>query len=1063
MEDLLKLFTKTTETEFEVRFGTQNTNSITKIQMNDVVKKLKSLGFCSYTSNYTLKIQNQYLDRQSGMTSISNIRTEISGISSIKKYCETNRIVNEDMEILPGISFQKKGGIKRGGNFIKPIDFKDLNFRASLQEEKQLGNSDALVKGTIKNWSNSKKIFRLVKRSTFKNDKYGFKIDISIVKSSKKTARNKLIPEYLFIDSKCLDSAEIYEIEIEALEYPAPLYKDLKICIKNILSGLQSSNFPIGFTEINKIREDYYLLVNKQKLTRKIYPKYFIGPSSISLELAHIQKDNDNNIISNFVVTDKADGKRKLLYVSNTGKIYFIDINMNVEYTGLTTEKYHNSIIDGEHIIHNKKKEYYNCYAAFDIYFIEGNDLRALPFIHTSKECRLNILNRIGKDIISTSESIMQFSVKNFYDNENIFNSCNIILEKENSNLFNYELDGLIFTNKILGVGQNNPNDKISNTKKTWLQSFKWKTPEFNTIDFLVTTKKDKYSNDELLNMFESGISTKYGENIKKYKTLILRIGFDESKHGFLNPFNMVINNIKIDRQQIDNNDNYKPLPFYPTDPYDNEAHKCKIILDRENNMLIEDKSDKIEDNTIVEFKYNNTKTDGFRWIPIRVRHDKTAEYRAGLKNYGNAYHVAQSVWQSIHNPITKETIMSGMGIPSVINYKYYNSKSESMRYAIRDFHNLGIKRTLIQRSTKPGSTLFDLSVGKGGDMSKWFNSNLSFVIGIDVNRDNIENRIDGACARYLKMKQKNKSSPIGIFLNGNSELNIKTGDAFPDDKNKHIMTALIGNGIKDKEKIGTVAYDNYGRFKDGFDVVSCQFSLHYFFKNKTTLSGFLKNVNEMCKVNGYFIGTCYDGKKIFQLLQSLNKGECISKHVNSKKLCEIIKDYERDEFKDDSSSLGYSIKVYQESINEYFTEYLVNFDYLTTEIEKYGFKKLSDDELKDLNIPNSITSFKTIFETISQDIERNKSLNRNYGNSLKLNKDEQFISFLNNMFIFKKIEVITIDPMSGVKTPERAFNPDESNQVEPSSQIANRQSTEVSKKKKKKKKKLGTFVMLDE
>jgi hypothetical protein len=1053
MEDLLATFLKTVDTEFEIRFGTQHTTPITKIQMNNVVKKLKSLGFSSYTSRYMLKIQHEFLDRNTGRTMMSNVRTEIAGISDIKKYCESNRIIDENGDVFPNIYFEKKAGLKKEGIYIKPVDYRDLNFRASIQEEKKLDHRDVMVKSTVSNWNNSKKTFRFMKRSTFRHEKYGFNVDISIVKTSKSTGRHKMIPEYLFIDSDCLNSQETYEIEIEALRIPEPTMPDLKKCIKIILSGLQSSNFPIGFSEINSVRQEYYNLVNKSKPTRRLYPKDFIGPSSISLELAHIQNDSENNVLTDFVVTDKADGQRKLLYVSDSGKVYFIDMNLNIQFTGITTPKYHNTIIDGEHIIHNKRKDYYNLYAAFDIYFLENQDLRMLPFIDRKQKCRLNHLTTIGKDIID-SGTILQFSVKTFYDNENIFNSCKLILEKDSSGLFEYELDGLIFTSKSLGVGQNKPGDKISNTKKTWLRSFKWKPPEFNTIDFLVTTKKDKTAIDEISNMFESGISTKYGETINKYKTLILRVGFDESKHGFLNPFDMVINNVQINRSQLDNNENYKPLPFYPTDPYDSNANKCKIVLDRDNNMLIEDNSDKIEDNTIVEFRYDDSKTAGFKWIPIRVRHDKTAELRAGQKNYGNAYHVAQSVWQSIHNPIVRDTIMSGLGIPDIINYKYYNSKTETKRYAIRDFHNLGIKRRLIKSTTKPGSTLLDVSVGKGGDIPKWVNSSLGFVVGIDVNRDNIENRIDGACARYLKMKQKNKSTPLGIFLNGNSELNIKTGVAFSDEKHKNIMKSLLGNGPKDKHKIGSVVYDNYGRFKDGFDVVSCQFSIHYFFKNKVTLSGFLKNISDMCKVNGYFIGTCYDGKRLFKLLQDINRGECISKHVNNKKMCEIIKDYERDEFNDDSSSLGYAIKVYQESINDSFTEYLVNFDYLTMELEKYGFKLLTVSELKQINLPSSVTSFKTIFEEIQQKTQINKSLIKNYGNSIKLNKDEQFISFLNNMFVFKKIEVVTVDP--GVIEPENVFG-------ETETPVKPLHDEKKPLKKKKKKKKLGKVVMLDD
>ena len=64
--------------------------------------------------------------------------------------------------------------------------------------------------------------------------------------------------------------------------------------------------------------------------------------------------------------------------------------------------------------------------------------------------------------------------------------------------------------------------------------SYKWKPPEYNTIDFLITTKKDATTqNDIVKTIFEKGISTQYGENITSYKTLILRVGYDELKHGY--------------------------------------------------------------------------------------------------------------------------------------------------------------------------------------------------------------------------------------------------------------------------------------------------------------------------------------------------------------------------------------------------------------------------------------------------------------------------------------------------------------------------------------------------
>ena len=57
------------------------------------------------------------------------------------------------------------------------------------------------------------------------------------------------------------------------------------------------------------------------------------------------------------------------------------------------------------------------------------------------------------------------------------------------------------------------------------------------------------------------------------------------------------------------------------------------------------------------------------------MRYDKTNELRAGLKNYGNAYHVANNNWYSIHNPITSEMISTGLNVPETYNNDevYYN------------------------------------------------------------------------------------------------------------------------------------------------------------------------------------------------------------------------------------------------------------------------------------------------------------------------------------------------------------------------------------------------------
>ena len=88
----------------------------------------------------------------------------------------------------------------------------------------------------------------------------------------------------------------------------------------------------------------------------------------------------------NYTVTDKADGLRKLLYVNSKGKMYFITTNMNIEFTGAftTDKKLYNSLLDGEHILHDKKEPILSRYAAFDIYFTENKSVRDKGFVPLS-------------------------------------------------------------------------------------------------------------------------------------------------------------------------------------------------------------------------------------------------------------------------------------------------------------------------------------------------------------------------------------------------------------------------------------------------------------------------------------------------------------------------------------------------------------------------------------------------------------------------------------------------------------------------------------------------------
>jgi hypothetical protein len=105
-----------------------------------------------------------------------------------------------------------------------------------------------------------------------------------------------------------------------------------------------------------------------------------------------------------------------------------------------------------------------------------------------------------------------------------------------------------------------------------------------NTIDFLVTTKKGEDNDDLVSNIFKSGVDMSRCIQVQQYKTLVLRVGYDERKHGHLNPCVSMIEGAAATSSGRGHNsgestDTYKPAPFYPTYPYDNDAHICHVML----------------------------------------------------------------------------------------------------------------------------------------------------------------------------------------------------------------------------------------------------------------------------------------------------------------------------------------------------------------------------------------------------------------------------------------------------------------------------------------------------
>jgi len=1006
---------KPSELELEAKIS-KGKIPLSKLDYNNVISKLLGLGYKTLNDEgeLMLRISKEEINKKNGIFQMSNIRVEIDGIAPIQEYCKTNEI---SKLLNNGAILVEKTNYINKKKYFSAINH-NYNIKVDLRGETVIGSTRKIGLNFTDNWSESKKTFRLINRVEFRNDTPCV-VHLSIIKQHYE-------PVFNLQQTNLFQMNETYEIEVEInyqevvrlrekiiQNFKKPyeeLLQSFKKTIQDVLCGIQNTDFPISNSEKENVLKEYYTLINqheKEKIPRNLFNShYFIGPSSVTLHQRHIITPDDNvkapNIRKNYTVTEKTDGERCLLFITKD-RIYFINNRMDVIFTGcINKSKVSRTIIDGEYVRFDKNGELLNSYYAFDIYFLGGNDIRERAFFtddvfgEMASQCRFGELNEfmISLETEAIDKICVRFSVKTFYPKfrgQDIFSCCNDIHKKELDGSFPYNTDGLVFTPMDLGVGATGELDKFGKMiipygKSKWVYSLKWKPEKYNTIDFLVTTTKNASGEDEMIPLFSRGTNLTTNIQTTYYKQLILRCGYIEKRHGYLNPFQDL-----LDDKLVTSNEEYRPVQFFPTEPSDPKAGILHMILkkDSKGNFVMKTEENEVfGDNMIIECYYDKLSPEYYKWKPLRVRYDKTAEFRSNKKNFGNDYDIANDNWHSINRPVTEEMIYEGTNIPTMYTIEesiYYNTTDlkTNILKNMRIFHNV-IKTKLVGIARK-GETLIDYACGKGGDLPKWERAGLSFVFGIDISKDNLENRLDGSCARYLDMKKKLNEVPGALFVLGDSSKNIKTTEAMMNDKSKLITNAVFAK--IPKKNLDKMVEKYYGIGKSGFNISSCQFAIHYMFKDETSLFDFLQNVSECTHINGYFIGTCYDGETIFNKLLRKKMDESIVIKSNDTKIWSITKKYDMESFLPDKSGLGLRISVFQESINNEIDEYLVNFTYLKYLLEHYGFALISQSEASRLGFPSPSNMFGTLCEPRDN-----------------LSEDAKKISFLNRYFIFKKV-----------------------------------------------------------
>jgi SAM-dependent methyltransferase len=945
------------------------------------------------------------------------------------------------------------------------IELNDLSMRARLSTETHLTKT---LKGKKPNVSeidkdliplitgqqvdletrknlNSRIFFRLKERTSLymeNNDDYFIRIDLTDTKTTR--------------DIRKINSVSSnYELEIE---YNIKNKKDLNkkhldsmyTISEGLLKFIQQSSHIIGNSQVESVVKYY-----KEMMNIEGHLDNLVARQAVSIEIQHVTEILPNK----YTVTDKADGDRCFLIIFN-GRVYLINSNMIVKDTGLTLdkklEKYNGSILDGEYVFLAKEKRH--VFMAFDCIRNGSNDLRLISSFVQRLENADKIIDdcfifkgQTGfkfktpppqKDEFNLDEMSKFYGteLKRFYDvlNKDIehVREYPLIRRKyfmhvmgakrweifkysvefwskytEDSTVkFPYLLDGLIY----------HPLEQayITNAAESKYPEYKWKPQVKNSIDFYIEFKRHPQSG-KILDVYDNSLASDKVDGTgdlgtvrnKTYRICTLYVG---KKIG----------------------DSEQPIPFK-----ENYGIPDAYLFQRDGEIR-DVSGDIITDKTVVEFYYQNDPSiiPQQRWVPIKTRYDKTESVEKFGRRYGNYVTIAEKVWRSIINPVLMDDFVelakgntdkrnfydikikdmnskiSQQLIATINKENKYYQKVSKIASTMRQFHNF-IKSNLIYTycnkmyQSNEQQSVMSIGFGRGGDIGKFYYTEVAYLVGIDIDAEGFKSPNDGAISRYNAFRKKKPNFPKMYFIQADaralfdydSQLKVLSG---MDDINKKLLKEFFPNPSESPKK-------------SVFDRIDCQFAMHYFLKDNLSWDNFKQNLKNHLRAGGYFIATTFDARQVIKLLGSKDSYVVYydDSDGNKKKFFEIIKKYSvtGDE---DVIGTGHGIDVHMSwAFDEgtYQTEYLVDLEFVKTELLKDSDLELVDTDtfLNQYQINKHFLSNATKFESSGETREYMSNVAQFYDNN-EMNKKCLEYTNLHRYFVFRKKSPTDSDFNSG-------------------------------------------------
>jgi SAM-dependent methyltransferase len=901
------------------------------------------------------------------------------------------------------------------------VDVSEYGFRCHLKREEPLPVQEV---DPIKFLASPTLTLRLKRRISLRLASHSCAIDLTVVNMVEREALKDAV--------RLVASAPAQlECEVEYLpgltvpqETTRGVTELLLEVVASLLCIIQRSRILVPLARKTQLMTEYTALVRGVRGIRggvtgggggdKVTPPRLIGPQLVTLtrrnllppaRLASMPGRWVSVLSGDYTVTDKTDGERCLMMVSGQdGEVFLLDDRLNVRAAGLVQRPQVSGacVLDGELLWRS------NRYVAFDAYVVDGASVMSLPLSSTdaSITTRLSLVRAVLSRLSPSSpDAAMSVLSKVFHSGTGaatLLGHCRDILLSSRSAELSYDIDGLIFTPSHLPVGALFP-DGAPEPFGRWPLAFKWKPPHQNTIDFLVIQ--------------EGTVPFKNRDGTPSVR-FHLYVGADLSRQGDLDPMDVLLRRLPAPQAAATSarGGRYGVVPFRPQrvlPPDDDSVSYLTVsVLDGKQHARCLN-GEALTSHTVVECSFVNT-----RWVPNLVRADKTEKMKRLGQSGPNDISTAMSVWRTIMEPVTEAMITGADPDIAVLDEQddgtaYYQQqtdveRSRSASIAMRSFHN-HIKQSVLVNTCVDtfGDDLkvCEVACGRGGELSKWLNGGVRTLLGLDINRRNLYAVADSAYARLVERLQPGSVPDdlrvVFLQMDCGKVMDAHMLQSLPT-KPERLIASMLWATVPSAQVQEPILHKYYGMAKDGFQVVSCQFAVHYFFGDLDTLRNFVNNVATLLRPGGLFVGTCLDAFAVHRLFEErgVRDGQHVSQTLGSRSIWYLKRKYGDDALSstDPSVNLGVSVDVYMETFSAPFTEFLVDHRLLEQELARVNILPWQPPAGSRLGVYTDM--FSNTFAQLSRTPDlQGKKLQLILG----MQEEEKSYSFLNRWFVFQK------------------------------------------------------------